>query len=66
MLDEVVMEVGVQKVIHIVNDNATTYVVASKLPETRHLTLFWSPCAAHYLELLLDDIEKLSWVKMEG
>ena len=29
----------------------------------RHLTIFWSPCAAHCLDLMLKDIGKLEWVK---
>ncbi|XP_059077215.1 uncharacterized protein LOC131068578 isoform X1 [Cryptomeria japonica] len=63
MLDEVVMDVGVQNVIQVVTDNAAAYVAAGRLLMARHLTLFWSPCAAHCLDLLLEDIGKLSWVK---
>ncbi|XP_057829199.2 uncharacterized protein LOC131040321 [Cryptomeria japonica] len=63
MLDEVVTEVGVQNVVQVVTDNAAAYVAAGKLLQARHQTLFWSPCAAHCLDLLLEDIGKLSWVK---
>ncbi|XP_057856023.2 uncharacterized protein LOC131065524 [Cryptomeria japonica] len=63
MLDEVVMDVGVQNVIQVVTDNAAAYVAVGKLLMARHPTLFWSPCAAHCLDLLLEDIGKLSWVK---
>ncbi|GLJ18817.1 hypothetical protein SUGI_0336250 [Cryptomeria japonica] len=63
MLDEVVMDVGVQNVIQVVTDNAAAYVAAGKVLMARHPTLFWSPCAAHCLDLLLEDIGKLSWVK---
>jgi hypothetical protein len=63
MLDEVVVEVGVANVIQIVTDNAAAYVAAGRLLMERHPTLFWSPCAAHCLDLLLEDIGKLSWVE---
>ena len=29
----------------------------------RHPTIFWSPCAAHYIDLMLEEIGKLEWVK---
>ncbi|XP_059073706.1 uncharacterized protein LOC131874380 [Cryptomeria japonica] len=61
MLDEVVTEVGVQNVVQVVTDNAAAYVAAGKLLQARHPPLFWSPCDAHCLDLLLEDIGKLSW-----
>ena len=29
----------------------------------RHPRIFWTPCAAHCLDLMLEDIGKLEWVK---
>ena len=29
----------------------------------RHRTIFWTPCVAHCLDLMLEDIGKLEWVK---
>ena len=63
MLDEVVIEVGVANVIQIVTDNAAAYVAAGRHLMERHPTLFWSPCATHCLDLLLEDLGKLSWVE---
>ncbi|XP_059068694.1 uncharacterized protein LOC131056578 [Cryptomeria japonica] len=63
MLDEVVTEVGVQNVVQVVTDNVVAYVAIDKLLQARHPSLFWSPCVAHCLDLLLEDIGKLSWVK---
>ena len=54
---------GVANVIQIVTDNAAAYVAAGRLLMERHPTLFWSPCAAHCLDLLLEDLGKLSWVE---
>jgi hypothetical protein len=33
-----------------------------RILQERHPTLFWTPCAAHVLDLLLEDIGKLDWV----
>lgn len=63
MLDEVVIEVGVANVIQIMTDNAIVYMAAGRLLMERHPTLFWSPCVAHSLDLLFEDLGKLSWVE---
>ena len=39
------------------------HVWHGRLLMERHPTLFWSPCAAHCLDLLLEDLGKLSWVE---
>eukprot|EP00253_Pinus_taeda_P020086 PITA_20086 len=31
--------------------------------EEKHKTIFWTPCAAHCIDLILEDIGKLGWVK---
>eukprot|EP00253_Pinus_taeda_P004752 PITA_04752 len=63
LLDQVVEEVGVANVVQIITDNASNYVLAGKLLEEKHKTIFWTPCAAHCLDLMLEDIGKLDWVK---
>ena len=64
MLKHVVMEVGADNVIQIIIDNAATYVAAGRILQEKHNILFWSPCAAHVIDLLLEDIGKLDWVKL--
>ena len=63
LLDEVVEEVGVQNVVQVITDNASNYVAAGKLLEEKHPTIWWTPCAAHCLDLMLEDIGKIEWVK---
>jgi hypothetical protein len=29
----------------------------------RYPSLYWSPCAAHYIDLMLEDMGKLPWIK---
>ncbi|CAN1791567.1 hypothetical protein LINPERHAP1_LOCUS19374 [Linum perenne] len=58
MLDEVVEKVGEENVLQIITDNASTYkAVGAKLMEKRQ-HLFWTPCAAHCLDSMLEDLEK--------
>eukprot|EP00253_Pinus_taeda_P021949 PITA_21949 len=63
LLDQVVEEVGVANVVQIITDNASNYVLAGKLLEEKHKTIFWTPCIAHCIDLMLEDIGKFDWVK---
>jgi hypothetical protein len=63
VMDEVIKEVGEENVVQIVTDNAANYVAAGKLLMERHPHLFWTPCAAHCIDLMLEDIGKLPWIK---
>ena len=60
---EVVLEVGTENVVQFVTNNAATYLAVRRLLQEKHPTLFWTPCAAHCLDLLLEDISKIDWVK---
>ena len=62
-LDEVIMKVGVTNVVQVITDNASNYVLASKMLERKHKTIFWTPCVAHCIDLMLEDISKHDWVK---
>lgn len=59
LLDEMVEEVGEKNVIQVVTDNASNYVKAGKLLEAKRPHLFWTPCAAHCIDLMLEDIGKI-------
>jgi hypothetical protein len=63
LLDEIVMEVGVENVVQVITDNASNYVLAGKMLEEKHKTIFWTPCAAHCIDLMLEDIGKQEWIK---
>ncbi|CAG7874358.1 unnamed protein product [Brassica rapa] len=63
LLDEMVEEVGEKNVIQVVIDNASNYVKAGKLLEAKRPHLFWTPCAAHCIDLMLEDIGKIHAVK---
>ena len=59
---EVIQWVGAENVVHIVTNNAANYVVAGRLIHEKYGTIFWSPCAAHCLNLLLKDVANLPYV----
>nr|XP_034903226.1 uncharacterized protein LOC118040408 [Populus alba] len=59
---EVVLYVGVENIVHMVTDNAANYVAAGRLLMEEFHSIFWSPCAAHCINLILQDIGKLQSV----
>ena len=63
LLDVFILEVGAEHVVQVITNNATNYVVASRVLMERHPTLFWTPCAAHCIDLMLEDIGKIPFVK---
>ena len=63
LLAEVVEEVGVMHVVQVITDNAANYVATGKLLCAKYPTIFWTPCATHCINLMLEDIGKLAWVQ---
>lgn len=58
MIDEVVEEVGEENVVQVVTDNAANYKAAGALLMQKRKNLYWTPCAAHCIDLMLEDFEK--------
>ena len=58
MMDDIVEEVGEEDVIQIVTDNATNYKAAWELLMQKRKKLYWTPCATHCIDLMLEDFEK--------
>eukprot|EP00253_Pinus_taeda_P025528 PITA_25528 len=63
LLDVFILEVGEQNVVQVITDNVANYVVAGRMLMDRDPTLFWTPCAAHCIDLMLEDIGKIPFVK---
>lgn len=57
-MDDVVEEVGEEHVVQVITDNAANNKAASELLMQKWKNLFWTPCAAHYIDLMLEDFEK--------
>eukprot|EP01018_Ginkgo_biloba_P032581 Gb_35676 [translate_table: standard] len=62
ILEEAVLEVGEKNVVQIVTDSASNCVGASKMIMARFKKIYWTPCDAHCMDLLLHDLGKLPWV----
>jgi len=58
MIDDIVEEVGENNVIQVVTDNATNYKASGELLMQKRKKLYWTPCAAHCIDLMLEDFEK--------
>lgn len=51
-------EIGPEKVLQVVTDNASNNMAAAKLLKQKYPQIFWTPCAAHTIDLMLEDIGK--------
>lgn len=51
-----------KNVVQVVTDNASNCVGAGKLIMEKYRTIYWTPCVAHCLDLLLHDLAKFPWV----
>ncbi|CAI0545089.1 unnamed protein product [Linum tenue] len=58
MLDNIVEKVGEEHVVQVVTDNASAYKAAGERLMAKRKHLFWTPCAAHCLDLVLEDFEE--------
>ncbi|XP_023638904.1 uncharacterized protein LOC111830639 [Capsella rubella] len=56
---ELVGMIGADNVVHFVTDSAPNYKAAGKLLVEKFPTIAWSPCAAHCINLILEDVVKL-------
>ncbi|KAG9151473.1 hypothetical protein Leryth_015084 [Lithospermum erythrorhizon] len=62
LLKEVVEEVGIGNVLQVITSVDELYVLAGQRLVETHPTIYYTPCAAHSIELMLEDIQKLDWV----
>jgi hypothetical protein len=63
LLDEVVVEVGVENVVQVITENTSNYVAMGRMLEEKHHTIWRTPSAAHCLVVVLENIGKIEWVK---
>ena len=63
LMDKVVDEVGEENVVHVVTDNEASFKAAGKMLMDKRKHLFWSPCAAHCIDLMLEDIGHMKAIK---
>lgn len=62
LLKQVVEEVGVGHVLQVITNSEEKYNIAGKRLMDTFPTLYWSPCAVHCIELVLEDFGRLEWI----
>ena len=62
-MDKVVEEVGEENVVQVVIDSEASFKAISMLLMKKRKYLFWSPCAAHSIDLMLEDIANMKQIK---
>ena len=60
-LERNINSVGLDSIVQVVTDSASNCVGARQLLQQRFAGIVFSPCTAHCLDLLLEDIGKLMW-----
>ncbi|XP_066161970.1 uncharacterized protein [Oryza sativa Japonica Group] len=63
LVDRYIEEIGEQHVVQVVTDNASVNTTAASLLTAKRPSIFWNGCAAHCLDLMLEDIGKLGPVE---
>ena len=55
LMDKIVEEVGEENIVQVVTDYEASFKAAGMLLMEKRKHLFWSPCAAHCIDLMLED-----------
>ena len=64
ILIEAIEQVGARNVVQVITDNAKNCRAAGLLVEERYQHIFWTPCAVHSFNLMLQKIGKsIQWIK---
>ncbi|KAL7585739.1 hypothetical protein Lser_V15G44315 [Lactuca serriola] len=63
LFDHYIKKTGPEDVVQIVTDSASNNVLAGRIVEEKYPHIYWTPCAAHCINLMLEDIFKLPHLK---
>ena len=58
-ISQVIDFVGPENVVQVVTDNASNYVAAGRDLCDKYPKIYWTPCAAHCIDLMFEDFSKL-------
>ncbi|RWR82991.1 zinc finger protein [Cinnamomum micranthum f. kanehirae] len=58
IFDEIVLLVGPNNIVQFITDNDATYKAAGKRVAKKYGTFYWTACAAHCIDLMLEDMAK--------
>lgn len=60
---QAIIEVGPENVVQVVTDNASNCKRMGEMVEEEFPSIVWTPCAAHCMDLMMEDIGRLPWVR---
>ena len=64
LLIKAIEQIGPQKVVQVIMDNAPVCKAVDLVVESRVDHIFWKPCIVHNLNLILEEIDnKVLWIK---
>jgi len=63
LMDKVIEEIGEENIVQVVTDTEASFKAVDHMLIEKRKHLFWSPCAAHCIDLMLEDIGSLKSVK---
>ncbi|KAJ0588995.1 putative ribonuclease H-like superfamily [Helianthus annuus] len=63
LLDKIVERIGEANVVQVITDNGSNFKLDGKLLMEKRKHLFRTPCGAHCLDIMLEDIAKISKAK---
>lgn len=56
LMKDAVKDIGEKRMVQVVTDNGSNYKAAGQLLTEEFPHIFWTPCAAHCIDLMLEDI----------
>ncbi|KMT18372.1 hypothetical protein BVRB_2g025260 isoform A [Beta vulgaris subsp. vulgaris] len=62
LIKEVVEEVGPKNILQVITPNEEGYAAIGKRLSDTYPTLYWAPCAANSIILMLEDMGKFEWI----
>jgi hypothetical protein len=63
LMTKAIEHAGAENVVCIVTDSAAVNSSAARIVQEKHPGIFWVRCMAHALDLLMEAVGKLDWVK---
>ncbi|KAI3904083.1 hypothetical protein MKW92_027377 [Papaver armeniacum] len=63
LFDSIVQEVGPRNIVHFITDTTPNYKAAGKMLMNKYKTFFWSACAAHCINLMLEELGEMEEIK---
>uniref|UniRef100_A0A2P2KH89 BED-type domain-containing protein n=3 Tax=Rhizophora mucronata TaxID=61149 RepID=A0A2P2KH89_RHIMU len=62
LLDRMVDEIGEENVVQVITKSTASFKTAGKMLEEKRRHLFWTPCAAHCIDRMLEDFLNIKWI----